>query len=56
MTVFTIKSEDAVWIKARAEGPGILGDMTVVLKLGESFLDHPYHWWAALDDGAHDVD
>jgi hypothetical protein len=55
MTVFTTKSDGVVWIKAIAEGPGILGDMTIVLKPGESFLAHSYEWWAALEDGEHSV-
>jgi hypothetical protein len=55
MILFTIKVKDEVWIKAIAEGPGILGHMTVVLKPGNSFLAHPYEWWAALEDGKHDV-
>ena len=55
MIVFVSKSRDAIWIKARAESKGIIGDLTEIVRPGSSFLGHPYEWWAALEDGEHEV-
>jgi len=54
--VFTVKSIDSVLVRARAESKEATGDLVQVLRQGNSFLGHPYQWWAALDDGEHQVD
>jgi hypothetical protein len=56
MTVFISKQKDAVTVLARPESQGIFGDAVWTIKHGDSFLGHPYDWWAALEDGKHEVD
>jgi hypothetical protein len=53
--VFISRSHDAVWVQIRAEGPGLIGDLTEYLVPGRSLLGHPHEWWASLPNGEHEV-
>ncbi len=55
MKIFTVKFTDSVQVRVRAESNKAIGDLVQMLKTGDSFLGHPYEWWAALDDGEHEI-
>jgi hypothetical protein len=55
MTVYVAISGDLICIRARAEGPGAIGDLVRTIGPGESFLGHPYGFWRGLGDGEHRV-
>jgi hypothetical protein len=40
---------------APAGGPGIIGDLAVAVRPGDTFLGRTYDRWRALPAGAHDL-
>jgi hypothetical protein len=56
VTVFLLKPDARVILKARAEGPGAVGDLVIELWPGESAFGRTYYDWRALPEGPHEVD
>ncbi len=55
MTVFVSKYDGHILFRARAEGPGAVGDLVVEIKPGESAFGKAYEEWTALPSGRHDI-
>jgi hypothetical protein len=58
MTVFLTVDKDAVrvYVQARAEGEGVVGDVVREVGPDEDFLGWSYDELVALGDGRHDVE
>jgi hypothetical protein len=58
MTVFLTVDKDAVrvYVQARAEGEGVVGDVVREVGPDEDFLGWSYDKLVALGDGRHDVE
>ena len=51
----TTLPDGALELKARLEGPELLGDTARVLRPGDSLFGYTYDTLAAMGDGEHDV-
>ncbi len=56
MKVFVRAEAGVVYVRARAEGGDLIGDLSRAVKPGESFLGRAYDEWRALGDGEHDLE
>lgn len=45
MQVFVGKQPDQVTLQIRAEGQGTIGDVTIDVRPGETFLGRPFEEW-----------
>lgn len=56
MTFYLTLTPDGVFVQVRAEGDGIVGDATRLVRPGETFFDLSYEQLFALGDGEHSLD
>lgn len=56
MTVHVTKRPNGILLQMLAEGPGGRGDLTTLVKPGETKLGKPYEFWADLGDGEHTIE
>ncbi len=51
----SLATTGALLIQVRAEGEGIIGDLTATVTPGHSFMGHDYAALVALGNGEHDI-
>jgi hypothetical protein len=55
MKVFISFAGGTVWVHARPEGDGIIGDVAQPITRGESFLGHGFDDLIKLGEGEHEL-